>query len=111
MILILYFSFRDIIVQGQKALEVAERARKEQIALACIKRESIHKASQLYIKHLEAAIRLDPPDALRDMLKNLAMQVENKTASLEEQSTNTDDELARNLQSGKGDFTISAIHQ
>lgn len=92
-------------------MEVAERARKEQIALACIKRESIHKASQLYIKHLEAAIRLDPPDALRDMLKNLAMQVENKTASLEEQSTNTDDELARNLQSGKGDFTISAIHQ
>lgn len=92
-------------------MEVAERARKEQIALACIKRESIHKASQLYIKHLEAAIRLDPPDALRDMLRNLAMKVENKTASLDEQSTNADDEFARNLQSGTGDFTISAIHQ
>jgi hypothetical protein len=45
------------------------------------------------------------------MLRNLAMKVENKTASLDEQSTNADDEFARNLQSGTGDFTISAIHQ
>lgn len=99
-------------MQGQKALEVAERARKEQIALACIKRESIHKASQLYIKHLEAAIRLDPPDALRDMLKNLAMKVEIKTAGLDEQPTSTDDEgLARSIHLGTEDFKISAIHE
>lgn len=60
---------RDIVVQGHKALETAEMARKEQITLACIKRDNIEKASQLFIRHLEAAMKLDSPDFLRNLLE------------------------------------------
>lgn len=60
---------KDIVVQGQRALETAEVARKEQITLACLKRDSIQKASQLYISHLEAAMKFDSPDFLRNLLE------------------------------------------
>lgn len=63
------FLCRDIVVQGHKALETAEMARREQITLACIKRDNIEKASQLYIRHLEAAMKLDSPDFLRNLLE------------------------------------------
>eukprot|EP00889_Picochlorum_renovo_P003831 jgi/Picre1/30861/NNA_006220.t1 len=65
---------RDIVVQGHKALETAEMARKEQITLACIKRENIEKASQLYIRHLEAAMKLDSPDFLRKSARETFFQ-------------------------------------
>lgn len=68
---------RDIILQAQKALEAAEIARREQITLACIRRESIEHASQLYMKHLEAALQLDPPELLKNVLEKLsAMNIE-----------------------------------
>ena len=46
----------DIVAQGHRAIESAERCRAEQMTLALIKRDSIQKASQLYINHLEAAM-------------------------------------------------------
>lgn len=47
---------RDIVVQGHRAIESAERCRAEQMTLALIKRDSIQKASQLFVNHLEAAM-------------------------------------------------------
>ncbi len=47
---------RDIVAQGHRAIESAEKCRAEQMTLALIKRDSIRKASQLYVNHLEAAM-------------------------------------------------------
>ena len=47
---------REIVVQGNRAIESAEKCRAEQMTLALIKRDKIKQASQLYINHLEAAM-------------------------------------------------------
>lgn len=99
---------RDIVVQGHKALETAEMARKEQITLACIKRENIEKASQLYIRHLEAAMKLDSPDFLRNLLeKHFSRHQSDSGAPLERQKHCADQQHEQN-DSGTEDFSIPA---
>lgn len=97
---------RDIVVQGHKAFETAEMARKEQITLACIKRENIEKASQLYIRHLEAAMKLDSPDFLRNLLeKHFSRHQSESGASIERQKHCADEQ---HDDSGTEDFSIPA---
>ena len=62
---------REIVVQGHRAIESAEKCRAEQMTLALIKRDSIQKASQLYINHLEAAIEFGSSPEFLSNLRGL----------------------------------------
>lgn len=55
------FSRRALTQKERQALEAAEEARKEQVLLACARRDSTRAAAEMQRRHLEAAVHLEGP--------------------------------------------------
>jgi hypothetical protein len=57
------FHRRALTQKERQALEAAEEARKEQVLLACARRDSSRAAAEMQRRHLEAAVQLEGPNS------------------------------------------------
>lgn len=83
-------------MHARKALETADKVRKEQMALACMKRDSMKKASTLYIKHLESALNISPPELFKSILEKVS---ENMRTEIETGDAKDGEEVSKPLTS------------